>query len=98
MARPLLERKRNTRYSAAMPSTPAPTALNDYLTVARPRARLIRPCAQADDAGEAERDASRALCREALACETGGWPTDALFHLRKIVELAVHLGLAELEE
>jgi hypothetical protein len=71
------------------------TALDDFLTLAAPFARrLIDPPKETTEADERIREEMREICRTALVTGNGGWPVDALFRLRKILETAIHLGKA----
>jgi hypothetical protein len=79
---------------SALPSA----ALDDFLTIAAPSAGCLNePPNETTEAGKSVKEEMRETCRAALATDDG-WPVEALFRLRKILETAIHLGVWSRDE
>ena len=76
-----------------MPETVARSSLRDFLTIVRPYVDQVRlePVSRTN-ANDTRVRAAETAVRESLELTDGGWPVDALFRLRKSLEVAVHLG------
>jgi len=75
------------------------SSLKEFLALSSPFAAKVRlePLTTAD-AGEATAKAAEVSIVHELGLNDGGWPIDALFQLRKSVEIAFHCGEASAEQ
>lgn len=71
-----------------------PSTLADFQAIVAPFVDQVESPTAIAGTGDIIRNGMRERCRAELVTDGGGWPLDALFRLRKVVETAYHLGRA----